>query len=131
MSSTAPVAAPAAIHPSFWSKSATWVKAEAVTVRNVIEKIVGMSAAVQVEIQKIAPTVEALSNIVVPGSAAFEAHLIDVWGVVASAVDAAGAAAEANGVNVALDQTLVTAIKGFIPAVKAKMSPSAGPTPAA
>jgi rhamnogalacturonyl hydrolase YesR len=128
MSSTPAV--PATIHPSFWARAATWVKHEAITIRNVIEKIAGLTPAITAEIQKVAPTVEALSNMILPGSGAFEAHLIDVWSVAASAVDAAGAAAAANGVSVTLDQNLVNAIKGFIPAVKSKMSSAAGTAPA-
>lgn len=129
MSSTSTAPAGAAIHPSWWARAATWVKNEAVIVKNTITKIAGLTPAIQAEIQKVAPTVEAISNLIVPGSGAFEAHLIDVWSVAASAVDAAGTAAVANGVNVTLDTALVNAIKGFIPAVKAQMSTSAGSTP--
>ncbi len=129
MSSTPVV--PAVIHSSWWARAASWVKNEAVTVKNAIVKISGLSPAITAEIQKLAPTVEALTNLVAPGSANFEQHLVDVWSVAASAIDAAGAAATANGISVPLDATLVAAIKGFIPAVKSQMSPAAGPTPAA
>ena len=61
------------------------------------------------EIQKLAPTVEALSNLVVPGLGNIEQHIVDVYGGVASAVHAAGDAAAANGVSVSLDAQLAMA----------------------
>lgn len=129
MSSTPVVPAP--IHPSWWSRAATWVVNEAKVVKNTIVKIAGFTPEIQAEIDKIAPTAEALSNLVVPGSGAFEAHLLDVWGVAASAVNDAGAAAGANGISITLDQNLVNDIKSFIPSVKAKMSAKASSAPAA
>jgi hypothetical protein len=127
---SAPVT-PAPIHVSWWAKATTWVKNEAIVVKNAVIKIAGLTPEITAELQKIAPTAEAISNMILPGSGAFEAHLVDVWSAVASNIDAAGAAATANGVNVTLDQALVDQIKAFIPAVKAKMSSQAGAAPAA
>jgi hypothetical protein len=129
-----PTPAPVVIHPSFWARAATWVKHEASVVKNAILGIQAAVPAITAELQKVAPTVEALSEMIMPGSAGFEAHLVDVWSTVASAVDAAGNAATANGINVQLDQALVDAIKTFIPTVKAQMTATTagvapGPTP--
>lgn len=129
--STAPAPITAPIHPSWFARAGTWVLKEATTVKNAIVKIAGLNPAIRTEIQKVAPTVEAISNLIVPGSGNFEAHLLDVWSVAASTVDAAGAAAEGNGINVTLDAALVAAIRGFTPAVKAKMSPAANAAPPA
>lgn len=120
-----------AIHPTWWARAATWVVNEAKTVKATILKITGLEPAISAEIAKVAPTVEAISNLVLPGSGDFEAHLVDVWSVAASAVDAAGASAGANGVNVQLDAALVSKIKSFIPSVKAQMkgNPSSAPAP--
>jgi len=119
------------IHPSWFARAATWVVNEAKTVKNTIIKISGFAPAISSEITKIAPTVEALSNLVEPGLGNFESHLVDVWSVAASAVDEAGAAAAGNGISVSLDSALVDAIRGFLPAVKAKMSGTPSSAPAA
>jgi hypothetical protein len=118
------------VHQSWWSRAATWFGHEAKTIKNVILKIVGAAPAISAEIAKIAPTLEAVSNMIVPGSATWEQHLVDVWAVSAKAVSDAGAAATANGVSVTLDQTLVDDIKGFLPAVQKYLHPTASTAPA-
>ena len=120
---------PALIHSSWYARAMTWVSNEAKTVKNTILKVVGISDKVAAAVQAEAPTIEAISNLVVPGIGNIEAHIIDVWSACASAVDAAGAAAAANGVSVQLDSGLVQAIKAVLPAVKAKMSPAASSAP--
>ncbi len=82
------------------------------------------------EIQKLAPTVEALSNLVVPGLGNIEQHIVDVYGVVASAVHAAGDAAAANGVSVSLDAQLIADVKAVLPAILKYLSPAASSSPA-
>ena len=120
----------APIHPSWFAKAGTWLLKIGSAVKNGVLKVVGASATLDAELKKVAPTVEALSNLVVPGSGTFEAHLLDVWGVVASAVHDAGDSAAANGVNVTLDAALIADIKAILPAVQAYLHPKAGPTPA-
>ena len=90
-------------------------------------KIAGEMPAVQAEMAKIAPTVEDVSNLLLKGSGDFEAHLLDVWGVVAKAVKDAGDVAGANGLGVIFDQNLIADVKGFLPAVEAYLHPSASP----
>jgi hypothetical protein len=124
-----PVVAPA-IHPSWFSKAVTWVKHEASVVKNSIMWLAGKEPAVAAEIGKIAPTVEMLSNMIVPGLGNIEQHIVDVYGVVAAAVDQAGAAAAANGVSLSLDQKLILDVQAVLPAIKKYLSPAAGPAPA-
>jgi len=126
---TTPIPVPTTIHPSFWAKAGTWFLKIGQSVKNTLLKVVGASAVVDTELKKVAPTLEALSNLVLPGSGTFEEHVLDVWGVVASAVHAAGDAATANGVSVSLDAQLIADIKAILPAVQQYMHPSAGPTP--
>lgn len=126
---TSPVT-PAATHPSFFAKAATWLLKIGQTIKNGIVKVAGEAPAVTAELQKVAPTAEALSNLFLPGSGSFEQHILDVWGVVASAADTAGEAAAANGVSITLDAQLVAEIKSFLPSVKQFFAPNAGPAPA-
>lgn len=130
MATTPPVTA-APIHPSWFARAGTWLLKVGHAVKTGILKVVGASATVDAELKKIAPTLEALSNLAIPGSGSFEAHVLDVWGVVASAVHAAGDAATANGVSVSLDATLVADIKAILPAVLEYLHPQAGPAPPA
>ena len=116
-----------ATHPAWYARAATWLVNAAKAVKNTVVKIAGMSDKLSTEIQAVAPTVEALSNIVLPGSGNFEAHILDVWSVAASAVDAADEAALANGIDVKFDAALVAAIKAVLPTVKQFLHPAAGP----
>ena len=118
------------IHPSWWARAGTWFLKTAGTVKNTVLKVVGMSDKIAQEVQVIAPTVEAISNIVLPGSATFEQHLLDVWSHVAAAVHTAGDAAAANGVNLTIDAQLASEVKAIIPAVQQYLHPQAGPAPA-
>jgi hypothetical protein len=114
-------------HPAWYARAGTWFLKVGQAVKNAFLKISNEVPAVQAEIAKVAPTVEALSNMVLPGSAAFEQHLLDVWGVAANAVKDAGAAAGANAINITLDSALVADIKGFLPQVEAYLHPAASP----
>lgn len=116
-------------HPAWYARAGTWFLKIGQAVKNVMVKISGEMPAVQAEIAKVAPTVEAISEMLLPGSSAFEQHLLDVWGVTANAVKDAGAAAGSNAISVTLDQTLVNDIKSFLPQVEAYMHPSASPAP--
>lgn len=113
-----------------WARAATWVSHEVKTVKNVVQKIAGEMPAVQAEINKVAPTAERISELLLPGSSTWEQHILDVWGEAAAAVAALDDAALANGVNVALDAKLVAIIKSFLPTVKSKMVASPTSTPA-
>lgn len=130
MSTTPVTPAPVAIHPSFWAKAATWFVKESKTVKNSILWAVGKSDVIAAEVQKIAPTLEEISNLVLPNSGNIEAHVLDVWATVASAVDAAGEAATANGLSVSFDAAFVAAIKAVAADVKKYLPVNAGPAPA-
>jgi hypothetical protein len=130
--STAPIAtpAPAAPHATWYARAGTWFLKIGHAIKGAILKISNEMPAVQAEIAKVAPTVEAISEMLLPGSSAFEQHLLDVWGVAANAVKDAGAAAGANAISITLDESLIADIKGFLPAVEAYLHPAASPSPA-
>jgi hypothetical protein len=128
--STTPVSpAPPTAHPAWYARAGTWFLKVGRAVKGALSKIASDMPAVQAEIQKVAPTVEAMSEMVLKGSSTFEQHLLDVWGVAANAVKDAGAAAGANGISVTLDSALVADIKGFLPQVEAYLDPAASPAP--
>ena len=72
-------------------------------------------------------TIEAVTGLVSPQAANIERAGFAVLGVVINAIDAAGAAAGANGLNVTLDAQLVSDIKAIASAVKGALSPTAAP----
>lgn len=129
--STAPNPIVKAPHPAWYARAGTFFLKVGHAVKTALQKIAGEMPAVQAEIQKVAPTAEALSEMVLKGSATFESHLLDVWGVAANAVKDAGAAAGANGISVTLDQNLINDIKGFLPQVEHYLHPDASPAPPA
>lgn len=116
-------------HPAWYARAGTFFLKIGHAIKAAALKIAGEMPAVQAEIVKIAPTVEAVSNMLLPGSGDFEAHLLDVWGVAANAVKDAGAVAGANGISVTLDSALIADIKGFLPKVEAHLHPAASPAP--
>ena len=69
-------------------------------------------------------TIEAVTGLVSPQAANIERAGLAVLGVVINALDAAGAAAGANGLNVTFDAQLVADIKAIAAAVKSAMSPA-------
>lgn len=60
-----------------------------------------------------------------PGAEAVVAAIIAVAGKIFAAVDAAGAAASANGLSVTLDTALIQSVQAALPAVKAQASAAA------
>jgi hypothetical protein len=130
MSTTpAAISASATPHPTWYARAGTWFLKIGQAVKNAVLKIAGDMPAVQAEISKIKPTVEGISELLLPGSSKFEQHLLDVWGVAASAVKDAGAAAGANAISITLDAAVVNDIKGFLPAVEAYLHPAASASP--
>jgi hypothetical protein len=72
-------------------------------------------------------TIEAVTGLVSPQAANIERAGFAVLGVVINALDAAGAAAGAKGLNVSLDAQLVADIKAIAAAVKGAVAPTATP----
>ena len=70
-------------------------------------------------------TIEAVTALISPQAANIERAAFAVLGVVINALDAAQAAADANGLNVSLDAQLVADIKAIAAAVKGAVSPAA------
>jgi hypothetical protein len=76
-------------------------------------------------------TIETVTSLVSPSAANIERAGFAVLGVIINAIDAAGSAAGANGLNVTLDAQLVADVKAIAAAVKGAMAVSAVPaTPA-
>lgn len=130
--STAPVAATGtAPHPAWYARAGSWLLGIGKAIKSGILKAASEEPKIAEDIQKVAPTVEALSDLIVPGSGGFEAHLLNVYGVVANGVKDAGAAAGANGISITLDAAVVNDIKTFLPQVEAFLHPAASPAPPA
>ena len=75
-------------------------------------------------------TIESVTSLVSPSAANIERAGFAVLGVVINALDAAGAAAGANGLNVSFDAQLVADIKAIAAAVKGAMGPAVAAAPA-
>ena len=75
-------------------------------------------------------TIEAITSLVSPQAANIERAGFAVLGVVINALDAAGAAAGANGLNVSFDAQLVADIKAIAAAVKGAVGPAVAAAPA-
>jgi hypothetical protein len=75
-------------------------------------------------------TIESITSLVSPSAANIERAGFAVLGVVINALDAAGTAAGANGLNVTFDAQLVADIKAIAAAVKGAMSPTVAAAPA-
>jgi hypothetical protein len=128
---TAPVA-PATVHQSWWTKAATWLLKIGHAIKQGLADAVAAEPKIAAVIANVAPTIEGVSNLVVPGSGNFEAHVMDVYGYVAKAVADAGVAANSVSIttpagSLQLDQQLVADIKGFLPAVQTFMHTAANP----
>ena len=72
-------------------------------------------------------TIESITSLVSPQAANIERAGFAVLGVVINAIDAAGAAAGANGLNMSLDAQLVADIKAIAAAVKGAVPVTAAP----
>ena len=68
--------------------------------------------------QADAPTIEAVTSLVSPQAANIDRVGFAVLGMVIKAIDDAGTAAEANGLNITLDSQLVADVKSIASAVK-------------
>jgi hypothetical protein len=83
------------------------------------------------DIEKQAPLIEQLTSLAAPEFASIEQLAFNGLGVLAQSVEDAGAAANANGLNISLDQTLVNDIKAVLPSLKKFMSSGASSSPVA
>ena len=92
-------------------KGAEWLKSEVV---KAAEAAPGAIAKVEAD----APEVEALANVIFPGSSAFVSAGLSVLEEVAGAIESAGSAAEANLLSAGLDQAVINNVKALIPAIK-------------
>lgn len=86
---------------------------------DVLKAISEVDGVILPEVEKIQPTLDAIANATVPGSATFVDYGVSLLEDVAAAIDKGGAAAEANLANAGLDTAAIAAIKGLIPQIKA------------
>jgi hypothetical protein len=75
--------------------------------------------AIVADVDKDAPEVEALVELAFPGAAAIEQTALAAFESIATAVEAAGPTASANGLSVSLDKALIADIQSVLPALKA------------
>jgi hypothetical protein len=76
------------------------------------------AASVMIKAEKAEPEAEALTALFFPKAVELERGAFALLGVAAQAVSDAGNAAEANGVNVALDSQLVADVKVLVSAIE-------------
>jgi len=84
------------------------------------------------KVEAAATTVEAITGLVNPAAVNIERMAFAGLGAIIKAIEDAGSAAAAGGVNVALDAAMVADFKNIIPAILAASAPlMASVTPAA
>jgi len=88
------------------------------TVAGDIVKGARVVAGVMLKAQKAEPEIEAISSLFFPQAVELERGAFALLGMAAQAVKEAGAAAEANGINLVLDQQLIADIKLLIEAIE-------------
>jgi hypothetical protein len=71
------------------------------------------------DVQKDAPEVAALVELAFPGYAAIEQTALAAFEAIAQAVEDAGPAASANGLQVNLDKNIIADVQAALPALKA------------
>jgi hypothetical protein len=77
------------------------------------------SATVLQQVQKAAPEIEGITGLIYPQAVELERGAFALLGMAADAVQKAGDAAAANGVNLQLDSATIAAIKALIPGIEA------------
>lgn len=88
---------------------------------------------VLLKVGKVEPEIEALTSLCFPQAVELERGAFALLGMAAQAIHEAGDAAEANGLNLALDKQLVADIKALIASIEqyAKAAGVNKPAPAA
>ena len=71
------------------------------------------------EAEKLAPTLDAVAEAIVPGSSSYVNLAVSWLESSVAALDAGGTAVESNFANAGLDTAAIAAVKGLIPAYKA------------
>ncbi len=82
-------------------------------------------ASVMLRAQKAEPEIEAISSLFFPQALELERGAFALLGMAAQAVQEAGSAAEANGINIVLDRQLIADVKALIEAIE-KYAKTAG-----
>ena len=88
------------------------------TVKGAFEKVGADAPQLVKDVAADMPTIEAITNLVAPGALALEETAFNVFGVIATAVEAAGDAARADGLSVTIDKNLIADVKLAVAALK-------------
>lgn len=94
----------------------------------VVKAMTEIDGVILPEAEKLQPTLDLVAEAAVPGSSSFVNMGLALLEDTASAIDAGGAAAEANLANAGLDTAAIAAVKGLIPQLKAAVTLSTPPT---
>jgi len=86
---------------------------------------------VMLKVQKAEPEIETLSSLFFPQAVELERGAFALLGMAAQAVNEAGDAASANGINIVLDGQLVADIKALIGAIEQYAQSAGVPKPGA
>jgi hypothetical protein len=100
------------------------------TVAGDIVKGARVVANVMQKAQKADPEIEALSSLFFPQAVELERGAFALLGLAAQAVNDAGSAAGANGINTTLDQQLIADIKALMDAIEQYAKSAGVPKPA-
>ena len=76
------------------------------------------AAVILQQVQKSAPEIEGITGLIYPQAVELERGAFALLGMAADAVQRAGDAAAANGVNVQLDSATINSIKALIPGIE-------------
>ena len=85
----------------------------------IIKAVTELDSVVLPDVEKYTPEIEAVANVIVPGSATYVAIALSWAEDCAAALDKGGAAVESNLTNAGLDTAAIQALKSLIPTLKA------------
>jgi hypothetical protein len=85
----------------------------------IIKAVAELDSVVLPDVEKYAPEIEAVANVIVPGSATYVQIALSWAEDCAAALDKGGAAVESNLTNAGLDTAAIQALKSLIPTLKA------------
>lgn len=135
--STSPIAtpAPATIHASWFAKATTWLLKIGHAIKSGLTKAAAEEPKVAAAIAQVAPSIEEVSNLILPGSGNIEQHIIDGYSYFAKLLHEGGDAVTSITLSsptgsVAVDAQFIADAKAFLPTIKSLLHPAANAAPA-
>ncbi len=133
MAST-PVVAPS-IHQSWFSKAISWVLKIGTTIKSGLTKATNEEPKVAAAIATVAPSIEEVSNLILPGSGMIEQHIIDAssyfYKLLREGGDAVNSITLTSPVgSVAVDSQFIADMKMLKPTIEGFLHPAANSNPA-